>query len=548
MMRDGKLWLLSLGVLFAATVSACADLAELEARVAAVEPMEPVSVARCLPEELAVIDCEGMPDARKIATMLLQGLANRGMPRLYLRGLHGFNNNADDWWLERLEQEYGIGNRPVTWEEALAEFGSGWGGIVVWDDKLAATENTASMMAGLLGWVACAPADLAAARAATGLEVVADLRGLWTDHLAPQRWALEHVVPRLPRTDIGCICSRAALSTDPRLCRDWLVMRAGAMVDLSSTRETERPLKDEYYKQMLPGSYVWGWVTYDGEVPHVEHATISGHQVLCTTNSPNLSVFSQIQPHQTSWSQPHSAPVVQIERKLYVSFVVSDGDAPPILQTRYWYRWDEEARGKVPVGWELQTDLAIVAPILLEYYYETASPLDRFVAAPPYVLPTKLPDPEWYMSTAATLSARCDLDTVYIGNDPIRKETAELWTQCFPLARGFLYGWGAAPRQAPCFFAGKPHIRYGAVMTPPEGHGDDYYKRVYDEMDAYARRWGFPAVLFVHLSNYNAGPNDVSRMAHRLRDAPVEIVPVDTAMEVAQRLLQADGLKWRPAE
>lgn len=510
---------------------------ELEQLVDALPAMQTVQLQRSQPTRLDVVNCEGLSDSRKIAVMLLQGLANRGGARLYLRGLHDFNNRADDWWLERLRDHYGVPSTPTTWEQAFGQYGAGCGGLVVWDDKLPATQNVAAMLAGFRSWLACAPADVEAVKAATALPIAVDLRGVWKDHLASQRWALQHLVPKLPRDDIGCICARAALTTDPRLCQDWLVMRGGVMVDLSSSRPEERALKDQFYKQIRPRAVVWGWVTYDGEVPHVEHATISGLQVLCTSNSPNLSVFSQLVPHRTAWQQPHSPPHPEIGKKLYVTFVISDGDAPPILQTRYWYRWDEPARGKVPVGWELQPYLAVAAPILLEYYYQTATPLDRFVCAPPYVLPTRLPDQPSFMADAAALSAPCDLNIVYTGNDRLEQATAERWAQYFPLSQGYVYGWGADAKRPPYLYAGRPHIHYGVIMDPPEKHGPEYYDGIADQMAAYARLWGMPSVLFVHLSNYHAGPNDVLSMAQRLQGLPVEIVPMDTAFEIARNIM-----------
>ena len=246
-------------VIFFVVVPASAlTFSELEQLVDALPAMKTVQLQRTQPASLTVLNCEGMSDSRKIATLFLQGLANRGGAKLYLRGLHGFNNRADDWWLERLRKDYGIASSEVTWEQGLKQYGASCEGIVIWDDKLPATGNVAGMLAGYRSWLACAPADVEAFKAATSLPLLADLRGVWKDHLAPQRWALEHQVPKLPGDDIGCICTRASLATDPRLSRDWLVMRGGAMVDLCSTRGEERPLKDEFYKQMKPRAIVWG--------------------------------------------------------------------------------------------------------------------------------------------------------------------------------------------------------------------------------------------------------------------------------------------------
>lgn len=79
----------------------------------------------------------------------LQGLVNRTAPRLFLRYLPA----ADDFWWEQMTQSGGwLAGRPVvkvtSLEELLERFRSCYRGAVVWDDRVPATSNLASTIAG----------------------------------------------------------------------------------------------------------------------------------------------------------------------------------------------------------------------------------------------------------------------------------------------------------------------------------------------------------------------------------------------------------------
>jgi len=78
----------------------------------------------------------------------LQGLANRKEPLLYLRYLE-----ADDFWLRVLrEEDSWLRDRKLielkTLDELLSTFRSAYRGAVVWDEKVPATSNVASTVAG----------------------------------------------------------------------------------------------------------------------------------------------------------------------------------------------------------------------------------------------------------------------------------------------------------------------------------------------------------------------------------------------------------------
>lgn len=82
-------------------------------------------------------------------TSALQGLANRDAARLYVR----FNAEADDfWWGVMAEPGGWLAGRPVetidTVEGLLERFAGSYEGAVVWDERVPATSNLASSIAG----------------------------------------------------------------------------------------------------------------------------------------------------------------------------------------------------------------------------------------------------------------------------------------------------------------------------------------------------------------------------------------------------------------
>lgn len=79
----------------------------------------------------------------------LQGLVNRASPRLFLR----YIDAADDFWWEQMTQADGwLAGRPViridSLEELLDRFKDAYRGAVVWDERVPATSNLASTIAG----------------------------------------------------------------------------------------------------------------------------------------------------------------------------------------------------------------------------------------------------------------------------------------------------------------------------------------------------------------------------------------------------------------
>ena len=94
----------------------------------------------------------------------------------------------------------------------------------------------------------------------------------------------------------------------------------------------------------------------------------------------NLSVHSCTKP---PIFKREMAPAPPLDRsKVYLTFMVSDGDAPinwySFFMTRYW---DDPVRGQFPLAWSLGPTAYDLMPNLMDYYYRKAGANDTFVCA-----------------------------------------------------------------------------------------------------------------------------------------------------------------------
>lgn len=163
---------------------------------------DPWKPRRERPKAFCVVPGEKLSYPERLTAMGLAGLANRGGSRLFIRGHFGFNADADRFWLSRLAQEYGMDHRDISLDEALKEFRDTVCGAVICDEQLPATEAAALTLAGALRLVPALPSMETRLKAA-GIAVVLDLRGVWKDHVAVQRWVFDVVGSRLNDQLIG---------------------------------------------------------------------------------------------------------------------------------------------------------------------------------------------------------------------------------------------------------------------------------------------------------------------------------------------------------
>ncbi len=523
---------------FCSLVSAApAALTAIEGALPASPPPRPAFAAE-RPPTVTVVDAKGLDLDRNLTLLALQGLVNRRAPRLFVVGMSDFNRDADLFWVERLRRLYGVEPEQADFEGVLRKYGPELQGLIVYPVDSSQSENVACMVASLLDVLPVAPAVRQRVAEATGLSATYDLSGCFANRVEAAQWALDHLAPALRPQDLVCLDDRIWL-----LIRDHAVMRGAFISGLSTAPQyaDEGAVRDQISRLLAPNSVQWGWVCRDDEGEHVAFGSRHGLRTLCSTNSPNLSFLSQIRPLGKTLPKRPMANAPSPEKKAYLSFVLSDGDSIPILLTRQWYRWDEKARGSVPFGWEMQPLLNRIAPVVQEYYFETATERDEFILGPSgagYCYPSLLPDPRVFLEETRRGVTELSASVVGVLDSKLDAGSAALISRGVPNAGGFFHGWGGAPTARPVFGQGKPHMPYRLCPPSPEGpKGDAYYARVADDIRRIAEMDGLPSCIPVHLSCYWSGPDDVPKIMEALgTSVPAEVVPPSALVGLAARI------------
>ncbi len=89
----------------------------------------------------------------------------------------------------------------------------------------------------------------------------------------------------------------------------------------------------------------------------------------------------------------------EVVPKTYIMFYVGDYDSASWLYSQLRSKWDDPARGAVPMGWAINPNLSDRFPVIFPYLYETLSKQDFIITGDSgagYVNPTQLLEPRQY--------------------------------------------------------------------------------------------------------------------------------------------------------
>ncbi|NCO41443.1 MAG: hypothetical protein COZ06_17530 [Armatimonadetes bacterium CG_4_10_14_3_um_filter_66_18] len=382
-------------------LTACATLLEKKALLSAAAAEVVRRYARSLPEEtdriyplvparprdsvlpkspppgnkLVVASLMGLSWEEQILLRALQGLVNRREPTVYF----------DDAWTEQVAEgrERELVDDPF---DLLDRYREAAAGAVLYDPDFPPGINVAVSMAGARDLLPCT-AELAER---FGIPVKEDLRGRWTTLADAYAWASEHVLPECT-TDVVCHIkqgeplSPTAAEMSASMV-DYLVVHRVFSFHLNRAysrreRQVVEALLAKYPAQTPVIGYFGpepgGAPNLTNEWDCVDITSRLGKPFIFTVNG-NLSVhsgFPSLHGRQTRREPPRYDP-----SKVYVAFYLSDGDSP----TTYYNtacRWNDAARGRVPIGWSFPVAALDVCPLVAQRYYGEATPLDEFVMA-----------------------------------------------------------------------------------------------------------------------------------------------------------------------
>ena len=330
------------------------------------------------------IDANANLSMRLLMTSL-QGLVNRASVELYL-DVPGVAGNTSRM-LAYLASRYNVTYDVLSAQSALDAYVRVAKGLIIYDPQRPESIDIGTVMAAQQRAVLVGP-DLASWLAGRyGLSVLLDYahRGDWTalDAIG----AYDRALRELYSSSYPYLL--AILPPDRWAIRDYLV-QTGTFVFYLTQGMLASPFEAAATMRILQaaprGIPIVGWFnspTLTEENSFVQMASAAGKFVVGVQDLPNLSVLTALgrnETHRQASSTASPTPVLQ--DKTYVVLAVPDGDNLDFVAGRMWDLWSQSPRGNLSFAWSLNPLLVDLAPPLLDMYYDSATPIDRFIAAP----------------------------------------------------------------------------------------------------------------------------------------------------------------------
>lgn len=331
---------------------------------------------------LIVADLRDVAADLRAALLALQGLVNRSRPSLWCHV-----GEVDEHWLDWMRRR-GYVEAVETVEDPMTLFtryADRIKGLIVSDARLPASKNVAYMLAALHDGLPASPR----VAAQLGLPVLEDLHGRWKTNAEAYRWAFDTLWPKLNHQTIACLwpddtSGLRDYTVQQRIFTFWLGGRIdGARPGGSSQADLET--MEAIFASMPTNIPVLGypWAGVDigiGEHDGVQSFARYAKYLVGSTGCTNLSVMSGYPMPELRQSRP-PAPALE-EGKVYVTWVMSDGDNLPVLSRgNFPQLWQQPQRGQIPIAWSLSPSAALLMPPVVDYYYQTATINDGFVGA-----------------------------------------------------------------------------------------------------------------------------------------------------------------------
>jgi hypothetical protein len=400
----------------------------------------------------------GLPS--KAFLISLQGLANRGAPRLYFIYPPDWTYTFTESVYEYYQETHNISFTEIsTPEDALARFHEQAEGYVIWDPSVRTSLMVAFTVAGLEDAIVVTEDQVPLARQ-HGLSEVADFRGQFTGQTDYEifSWAWDAYGDQTSKDFIVWMGGVGGNRMEPGVA-DFGMYQDAFFTDLSAhpADTLELRLADEMLDTMNPGGLVMGWHSYakDTEGQHVTLVSQHALRMEGLNTLPNTSFNTQIPttPGYTFTNNHNVAPDTTLtpEQKVYIAPVQTDG-----LGIGAWLK---PGRGELPYAWEVTMNWAWLSPALLQYFYDQATPNDYFIgmlSGPGYMYPKAVPQDKLplLVDEAYDLMEQLDLrvfetmdysqGTRLWGNLDLTQEVADAYYEGMPGAIGFINGYGPA--------------------------------------------------------------------------------------------------------
>lgn len=299
----------------------------------------------------------------------LKGLVNRTQPRIFSYEGDAFAEGAHTW-LNSLGVSY---NETTPWA-VLSKYKSEISGLIVYDTAQVHTVNLAARRAKDLNALVASPALLDRLTVAPyNFPVLEDLRGQFTTELQVYQTLFDNY---WENTDKRLLIGLSPEHHKASL-REYAVALGAAVVWLDPKISAESALLNQFLASMPAGANYMGW--WPEEEPGVTRVSNYGMTTIASDYCTNLTFHSGM-PRIIEPRPMPAKPV--LENKIYVAFILSDGDNLQYVEHLMRKLWNNPDRGSVPIGWTLSPAMVDAMPGALNYYHQSATDNDNLISGP----------------------------------------------------------------------------------------------------------------------------------------------------------------------
>jgi len=317
--------------------------------------------------------------------------------------------------------------------------------------------------------------------------------------------------------------------------RDYIIATKALVFWLDPQVTDEAALFATILDKTAPDTPYLGWFVDGHEQPGVTLCAQHGAVVLAADFFNNGSVHggvrAPIRPRQPRASVPALA------NKIYVALVLVEGDNLQYDQHELRLRWDDPARGQVPLNWTIDPLLVDAGPDMWSYFQRTQTANDFLVAGPSgagYTYPDEWPtaDINSYTQRTGRYLARTGIDTIYVLNrnadsdlPALSAGTARSYTANVPNLLGVFYNWESTGGTAT-----------SASLPVVTVIGCNAVSDMQNALDSVAAGWDgtSPAFVALGVETWNLGPTDCAPFVQGL-GSQYEVVRADAFFSLLRR-------------
>ena len=312
----------------------------------------------------------------------LKGIVNSTKPRIFAYEGDQFAEGPYTWM-----QSLGL-----TWTEytdrwqLLSKYRGEVAGLIVYDSAQPHTANLATMLAKRKKALVASPSLLSRLTSAPyNLPILLDLRGQFTSKL--------QVYQTLYNTYWPSLDHRMLIGLDPQVqrgnLREYATALGAPVIWLDPRVSGESELLNSFLSSMPANAVMLGWWPDEGS--GITRASGYGIATVASDFCSNLTVHSGM-PRTVTVKAPPPKPT--LKNKIYVAFILSDGDNLQYVEHLMRKLWSDPGRGSVPMGWTLSPAMLDAMPGALNYLYQSSTVNDNLISGPSgygYAYPNDFP-------------------------------------------------------------------------------------------------------------------------------------------------------------